>query len=155
MTIEMNCVELFEDSPCHTETAIMQQAGSEIKQTPETITAVLKALADPNRLRVFEALMRGTSCNGWLTEELGLPANLLSHHLKVLREAGLVQDRRDAVDGRWIYYQVDVPALAELYQWLTRFFDPGQVALEPRICGPEGRLPDDSVLETNVGETAV
>jgi ArsR family transcriptional regulator len=118
----------------------MQQTGSESKQTPETITAVLKALADPNRLRVFEALMRGTSCNGWLTEELGLPANLLSHHLKVLREAGLVQDRRDAVDSRWIYYQVDLPALTEMYQWFTRFFDPINVVMEPHICGPEGKL---------------
>jgi ArsR family transcriptional regulator len=133
----------------------MQNDGPYRKQTPETITAVLKALADPNRLRVFEALMRGTSCNGWLTEELGLPANLLSHHLKVLREAGLVQDRRDAVDGRWIYYQVDLPALVELYQWFIQFFDPVQVALEPNICGPEGKPPDDSVLETSVGETAV
>jgi ArsR family transcriptional regulator len=133
----------------------MQQTGSESKQTPETITAVLKALADPNRLRVFEALMRGTSCNGWLTEELRLPANLLSHHLKVLREAGLVQDRRDAVDGRWIYYQVDLPALTELYQWFIQFFDPVQVALEPNICGPEGRLPDDSVFRSNIEETAV
>lgn len=133
----------------------MHEVDLKSKQTPETITAVLKALADPNRLRVFEALMRGTSCNGWLTEELGLPANLLSHHLKVLREAGLVQDRRDAVDGRWIYYQVDLLALTEMYQWLTQFFDPGQVALEPRICGPEGRLPDDSVFRSNKEETAV
>ena len=133
----------------------MHKVDLESEQTPETITAVLKALADPNRLRVFEALMRGTSCNGWLTEELGLPANLLSHHLKVLREAGLVQDRRDAVDGRWIYYQVDLPALAELYQWFVQFFDPINVALEPHMCGPEGKLPGDSVLRASAEETAV
>lgn len=133
----------------------MQNDGSCSKRTPETITAVLKALADPNRLRVFEALMRGTSCNGWLTEELGLPANLLSHHLKVLREAGLVQDRRDTVDGRWIYYQVDVPALTELYQWFIQFFAPINVAIEPQICGPEGKLPDDSIFRSNMEETAV
>ena len=88
----------------------------ENESVPENMTAVLKALSDPNRLRIFAALLRGVSCNGWLTEELGLPANLLSHHLKVLREAGLVQDRRDAVDGRWIYYQVDVSTLASIHQ---------------------------------------
>jgi ArsR family transcriptional regulator len=103
----------------------------------------------------ISALMRGTSCNGWLTEELGLPANLLSHHLKVLREAGLVQDRRDAVDGRWIYYQVDLPALTELYQWFIQFFDPAQVVLEPHLCGPEGKLPDGSIFRSNGEETAV
>jgi ArsR family transcriptional regulator len=133
----------------------MPEVSLERKQTPETITAVLKALADPNRLRIFEALMRGVSCNGWLTEELGLPANLLSHHLKVLREAGLVQDRRDAVDGRWIYYQVDLPALVELYQWFIQFFDPINVAIEPHICGPEGKLPGDSLSQINLEETAV
>ena len=111
------------------------------EQSFEDLTSALKVLADPNRLRVFEALMRGASCNGWLTEELDLPANLLSHHLKVLRDAGLVQDRRDAVDGRWIYYQVDLSALATLHQWLGHFFDPAAVQLQPRMCGPEGSPP--------------
>lgn len=111
------------------------------EQALEAMSTVLKVLTDPNRLRVFAALMRGASCNGWLTEELNLAPNLLSHHLKVLRESGLVQDRRDAVDGRWIYYQVDIPALAALHQWLDVFFDPARAALEPHLCGPEGRLP--------------
>ncbi|MBK8904288.1 MAG: winged helix-turn-helix transcriptional regulator [Anaerolineaceae bacterium] len=99
----------------------------------EEMSQVFKVLADSNRLRVFEALMRGVSCNGWLTEELELSPNLLSHHLKVLREAGLVQDRRDVVDGRWIYYQVNLPALTELHQWLAHFFDPAAAASQ-HIC---------------------
>jgi ArsR family transcriptional regulator len=104
---------------------------------PESMTAVLKALSDPNRLRIFAALLRGVPCNGWLTEELGLPANLLSHHLKVLREAGLVQDRRDAMDGRWIYYQVDVSILTSIHQWLGDILNPIRVAMQ-HLCGPEG-----------------
>lgn len=108
-----------------------------------TATAVFKALADPNRLRVFAALLRGPSCNGWLTAELGLPANLLSHHLRVLREAGLVQVRRDAVDGRWIYHQVDTPALTALHAWMADFFDPTRVGLQPHLCGPEGVTPPE------------
>ena len=103
----------------------------------EEMSQLFKVLADSNRLRIFEALMRGVSCNGWLTEELGLTPNLLSHHLKVLREAGLVQDRRDAIDGRWIYYQVNLPALNELYQLLAQFFNPANVASQPNLCGPE------------------
>ncbi len=126
------------------------------EQITEEMTAVLKALTDPTRLRVFAALMRGASCNGWLREELDLSPNLLSHHLKVLREAGLVQDRRDAVDGRWIYYQVDLPALTNLHQWLGGFFDPAQVALEPNLCGPEGKPAETVPLsELLVTETAV
>jgi ArsR family transcriptional regulator, arsenate/arsenite/antimonite-responsive transcriptional repressor len=106
--------------------------------TPEGIAGILKTLADPNRLRIFEALMRGASCNGWLTEELGLSPNLLSHHLKVLREAGLIQDRRDEVDGRWIYYQVDITALTTLHHWFGEFLDPARAVLQLNLCGPEG-----------------
>lgn len=124
--------------------------------TPEEITAVFRALADPNRLRIFAALMRGASCNGWLAEELGLPANLLSHHLKVLRAAGLIQDRRDVLDGRWIYYQVNLPALTGLHQWLVQFFDPAGAVLQPpaHLCGPEGKLSGELMLEMGE-ETAV
>jgi ArsR family transcriptional regulator, arsenate/arsenite/antimonite-responsive transcriptional repressor len=107
------------------------------KQIPQGLTAVFKALSDPNRLNVFAALMRGVSCNAWLTAELDLAPNLLSHHLKVLRDAGLVQDRRDRVDGRWVYYQVNVETLAELHSWLGDFFNPLRVNLNPTFCGPE------------------
>lgn len=107
------------------------------KQIPQGLTAVFKALSDPNRLNVFAALMRGVSCNAWLTEELDLAPNLLSHHLKVLRDAGLVKDRRDRVDGRWVYYQVNVDALTELHSWLGDFFNPQRVNLNPTFCGPE------------------
>mgnify|MGYP001817883617 FL=1 len=117
-------------------------------QPLDEVTAVLKTLTDPNRLRVFKALMRGASCNRWLTEELDLPANLLSHHLKVLRDAGLVWDRRDTVDGRWIYYQVNLSALEGLHQWLGEFFDPVDVQMQPRMCGPEGTLGDPGLPAT-------
>jgi ArsR family transcriptional regulator, arsenate/arsenite/antimonite-responsive transcriptional repressor len=124
--------------------------------TAESATAVFKALADPTRLRIFATLLRGASCNGWLSEELDLPSNLLSHHLKALREAGLVQDRRDAVDGRWIYYQVDLHALETLYQWFVQFFDPTRVALEPQahLCGPEGKFSGEMLVENAMEETA-
>lgn len=124
---------------------------------PEEVAALLKVLADPNRLRIFETLMRGVSCNGWLTAELGLPANLLSHHLKVLRAAGLIQDRRDEVDGRWIYYQVDRQMLTILHQWLGEFFDPARVAEEPHLCGPEAAAAGIGGLATPyvLAETAV
>ena len=104
----------------------------------EMITAVFIALADPNRRRIFANLMRGPSCNGWLNEQLGLAPNLLSHHLKVLREAGLIQDRRDAVDGRWVYYQVNPNTLAYLQMWFGYFFDPERIGDQPHFCGPEG-----------------
>ena len=103
------------------------------------LTAVLKALSDPNRLRIFAELMRGDSCNGELKENLKLPANLLSHHLRVLNEAGLVSSRRDRIDGRWIYYSVDRKGVARWQAWFSDFFNPAQIQERP-VCGPEGQL---------------
>ena len=99
--------------------------------------AVLKALSDPNRLRIFAQLMRGDTCNCELVRELKLPANLLSHHLKVLSEAGLVSARRDRIDGRWVYYAVDRAAAARWQAWFAAMLDPGQICVRP-LCGPEG-----------------
>lgn len=101
--------------------------------------AVLKALADPNRLRIFSLLMQGDSCNGELNERLGLPPNLLSHHLRVLREAGLVRSRHDAVDARWIYYTVDREAAQRWQIWLNELLNPARIQERLCLCGPEGK----------------
>jgi ArsR family transcriptional regulator len=67
--------------------------------------ALLLAVADPIRWAVLEALSAGQRCVCDLQERVPVPSNLLSYHLKVLREAGLVTSTRR---GRWIDY-----ALAE------------------------------------------
>ncbi len=102
------------------------------------LTAILKALAEPNRLRIFAELMTGDSCNCELKDRLGLPANLLSHHLRVLSEAGLVTSRRDVLDGRWIYYSVDREAVRRWQTWFNAFLDPARIQ-ERVVCGPEGQ----------------
>jgi ArsR family transcriptional regulator len=108
-------------------------------QTLDEAAAVLKALADPNRLRIFDLLMQGDSCNCELNERLGLPPNLLSHHLSVLRKVGLVNSRRDVIDGRWIYYAVDQQTVTRWQSWLIHFFDPARIQVRTILCGPEGQ----------------
>ena len=76
---------------------------------------LLKALADPIRLQVIEALGGGERCVCELTEQLGLAQSKLSFHLKVLKEAGLLADRQS---GRWVYYQLQPEALEQLRGWL-------------------------------------
>lgn len=76
---------------------------------------MLKALADPLRLQVIEALSDGERCVCELTEALGLAQSKLSFHLKVLKEAGLLEAREE---GRWIYYRLRGEAIAELQGWL-------------------------------------
>ncbi len=106
----------------------------------EEVSQLLKVLADPNRLRIFTVLIQGDSCNARLNELLGIPPNLLSHHLKTLREAGLIRDRRDELDARWIYYTVDRKALSNWHSWLNTFFDPERLNQQPEVCGPEGGM---------------
>ena len=108
------------------------------REAPGEASVFFKTLSDPNRLRVFAQLMRGDSCNCELVAQLGIPANLLSHHLKVLSEAGLVSARRDAVDGRWIYYSVNRAAVAGWHTYLQSFLDPSRIEERP-LCGPEGQ----------------
>ena len=109
----------------------------EDEATVEEAITMLKALSEPNRLRIFATLMSGDSCNNELGEKLDLAPNLLSHHLRALEKAGLVHSRRDRVDGRWIYYAVDLREIERWRHWFSNFLDPARV--QPRcLCGPEG-----------------
>jgi ArsR family transcriptional regulator, arsenate/arsenite/antimonite-responsive transcriptional repressor len=83
---------------------------------PDQARLLLKALADPIRLQVIEALGGGERCVCELTEELGLAQSKLSFHLKVLKEAGLLADRQS---GRWVYYRLQPKALNSLRDWLA------------------------------------
>jgi len=121
------------------------------EQTLEQIAAVLKAMADPNRLQIMDVIMEGETCNCELIDRLGLSANLLSHHLRVLKKAGLVSSRRDELDGRWIYYRMDKDAVARWHQWCGQLLDPNRIQARKKLCGPEGQLipvdPEHLVVE--------
>jgi ArsR family transcriptional regulator len=71
----------------------------------------LRALADPVRWAIVDELRAGTRCACALGEVAGVSAPLLSHHLKVLRRAGLVTSSRR---GRWVDYTLDAGALDRL-----------------------------------------
>ena len=74
------------------------------------------ALSDRTRLELVQCLMGGERCVCELQEGLGAAQSRLSFHLKTLKEAGLVTDRRE---GRWVYYSLDLEALGELAGLLT------------------------------------
>lgn len=65
--------------------------------------SVLKVLADETRLAVVEQLLSGPKHVGAINESLGVEQSLLSHHLKVLRDAGMVTAERD---GKQVLYQL-------------------------------------------------
>jgi ArsR family transcriptional regulator len=69
------------------------------------------ALGDPARLAILERLGGGTRCLCEMQEELGMAPNLLSYHMRILREAGLVSGERR---GRRIDYRLEPSGLAAL-----------------------------------------
>jgi ArsR family transcriptional regulator len=79
------------------------------------IAALLKALADPLRLEIVQALAGGERCVCDLTQALGLAQSRLSFHLKVMRVAGLISAREES---RWVYYKLEPEALSLLQRWL-------------------------------------
>jgi ArsR family transcriptional regulator len=78
--------------------------------------AGLKLIADETRWRILRALRASDRQVGELVAQTGLPQNLVSYHLGVLRQAGLVQQHRSDADGRATYYGVKLGELSALYQ---------------------------------------
>jgi len=97
-----------------------------------------QALGDPTRLALLRELRAGSRHVGELVEALGCPQPKVSRHLKVLREAGLVRDRRD---GRNVAYEVSPaegwPPAARA--WLTRLGGGAAPAPEGRPSAPSMR----------------
>ena len=83
--------------------------------TAEATARLFHALSDPTRLGILERLCNGECCVCELMDSLDAAQSRLSFHLKVLREAGLVTDRRD---GRWVYYTLCQGALTEAGEYL-------------------------------------
>lgn len=76
---------------------------------------ILKALADANRLHILELLGSGEQCACVLLGNLPLSQPTLSHHMKILCDAGLVTSRKE---GKWIYYTRQSEALDEIAAYL-------------------------------------
>src|SRR5687768_17174892 len=95
--------------------------------TPATAVDVTRAaqlfhaLSDETRLALLEMLRGGERCVCELQDELDAAQSRLSFHLRVLKDAGLVVDRKE---GRWSYYSITPEALAEVHDLA--------VALQPR-----------------------
>lgn len=96
----------------------------------------LRALADENRLQIIRLLARGELCVCEIMEYLGMSQPTASHHLKILKQAGLVTDRKD---GRWIYYRLQPEAVQALTAEIQDLLVIGE-SLPPRVasrCQPK------------------
>jgi ArsR family transcriptional regulator len=88
------------------------------RQQAERMAGIAKALADPVRLQLVDVLRKhaGKVCVCELVPLFDLSQPTVSHHLKVLREAGIVDSERR---GLWAYYYVTPDSLKELSAWLS------------------------------------
>ena len=85
--------------------------ATRIEQDSARATRLFHALSDPTRFSILQRLRLGERCVCDLTDAMDAAQSRLSFHLKVLKDAGLVTDRRE---GRWMYYTLNTETLAEV-----------------------------------------
>ena len=81
----------------------MQRSAGKLPVLESQCADLLKVLADETRLRVLRSLLAGPRQVAQINEDLQIEQSLLSHHLKVLREAGLVESERQ---GKGVLYRL-------------------------------------------------
>jgi ArsR family transcriptional regulator, arsenate/arsenite/antimonite-responsive transcriptional repressor len=96
---------------------------------------LLTAIAHAKRLALLRVLLQRELCVCELQSTFGWSQPLISHHLGVLRNVGLVQDRRDA---QWVYYSVAPERLADLRQAFAFLLEPHDLPPLAR-CGANQR----------------
>ena len=79
---------------------------------------IFQALADPSRRAIFKSLMRGEAAVKNLTARFDISQPAVSQHLAALKDAGLVNGRRD---GRCVYYRVEPRGVKPLIDWIMHY----------------------------------
>ena len=95
------------------------------------IAQLCNALADEARVEIIARLLDGEKCVCDLTDALATGQSRLSYHLKVLKDAGLVTDRRD---GRWSYYTLARDAFLEAEELLSSLRPKATRSLKVNCC---------------------
>ena len=97
----------------------------------ERATRLFHALSDRTRLQIIQRLRLDERCVCDLTDALDAAQSRLSFHLKVLKDAGLVSDRKD---GRWMYYTLNTDTLAEVGELAEKLAAPPSAAERRSGC---------------------
>lgn len=80
----------------------------------------MKALSDPTRRKILELLKKGPLSAGELGKEFDMTGATLSHHLSILKKAGLVHDEKK---GTYIYYEINTSVMEDLLSWVVSFME--------------------------------
>jgi len=93
-----------------------KKSTAEVSKTVE----FLKALSEENRLKILCILREGEQCVCDIWQYLDLPQNLVSHHLKVLKDFGLISSRKE---GLKVFYKLNKEATKENLKLLNRYLN--------------------------------
>ncbi|MCA9284308.1 MAG: winged helix-turn-helix transcriptional regulator [Phycisphaerales bacterium] len=112
----------------------------------DEVVALAKALSDENRIRILASLRNGERCVCQVIELLALAPSTTSKHLAILKQAGLVQSRKE---GRWMHYRLTTSSgtspAEEAIRWVI-----ANLENDPRIVADDRQL--DSILSVERAE---
>lgn len=94
-------------------------AAARTQDAPQSdMAVVLRAFGDPHRLRILDLLKEQELSAGELLASLDIVQSTLSHHMKILTEAGIVKCRKN---GKWSYYSIDRDRLVQVSEYILRW----------------------------------
>lgn len=93
------------------------------------VALICKALSDSNRLEIVQMLSEGEKCGCKLLERFEITQPTLSHHMKILVEAGMVNDRKE---GKWHYYSLNTQTFSSFKKYIEKL---GSKSSSEESCG--------------------
>jgi DNA-binding transcriptional ArsR family regulator len=112
----------------------MAVAVKKANRTMDDLGPTLKALADPTRLKIILMLREREQCTCHMTADLGLSQGTISHHMAVLKKAGLVRERQDKFDARWVHYSLNETSAKRITELIADLFDTSGMDQSPSDC---------------------
>ena len=103
--------------------------ASEYKETAK----IFKAFCDENRLQILKLLQSGEKCACKLLDDLKISQSTLSHHMKILCDAGIVQGRKD---GKWVHYSINPAGAKRAVQLLNEQITLDITDVQDDSCNP-------------------
>ena len=80
----------------------------------------LKALSDPTRRKILELLKKGSLSAGEIGDHFEMTGATVSHHLSILKKAGLVDDSKK---GTFVYYEINTSVMEDILTWIAGFME--------------------------------
>jgi len=90
-----------------------------------------KALGDENRLKIVQMLAKKDMCVCEIMDELAVSQPAVSHHLKALKQVGIVEDRRE---GKWIFYSLSESNINQYLNFLEQLLQSADQPKKPTDC---------------------